>query len=584
MVPESMQTDPGNGRTEPPRRADYVLYAGLGAGCLLQALLGGSGSQGDSIAYLNLSDAMQHHVWHALVNASWFPAYPALLTMARALFGFRLKYDMAAARLVTLALGLLLVAGSAWLAEGLRRLMQARGFGSRELVPRRTLYACAATFAYFLLQLDLMGVKPDLLLAVLTVLSMAALIWGAAEDRWAAFAVAGALAAAAFWTKSFAFAFFCMWYFLLAVTHIRRRRVLGQIVVSAAVFAMLAAPYIGLISAARGRFTIGDAGRVNSAWYVNRAERFNPVADRTVYSFGRAAGSFNHPGELLWKQPEIAYYGGGKVYGSMPQWDDFSYWSDGIVPRMIPGMYLQQIKVDVSSLLLIVPMRAQMLLLLAVIAAFGYGLRRKSVTDPVVMGAGLTALGSIAIYMAVHFEARYVVFSLILLGCLFAACAVSRDGAPEAGSMHRAMLLICAMVLVYGLQGTMREWKQSSAEGDNPVKGQYDVAEFMAGRALAAHYAPGTEVACMGHNVCFDDSNWARFGEVTAAAVISLPHREEDGASEPVCEVLEQNPGALDALRRQHIAAVVGRFEQGRGCSAAWLPLGSSQEFFYLPL
>jgi len=567
-----------------PRGADWAVYAGIVLCCVMTAWFGADGSRGDTIAYINLSDAIQHHLWHAAMNASWFPGYPAVLTLGRAVFGYRLKYDLLAARMVDLLIGLAFIASSVVLAAAVRHLMIVRRIKVGELLPMRTLSVWVATFAYFFLATDLLGTKPDALLSVFILLSVAALLWGIAEQSLVAFVAAGLLGGLAYWTKAFAFPFFCLWIFFAALVNLRNYRVLGRLVVAFAVFALVAGPYVWHISAARGRFTIGDSGRVNTAWYVNGAERFNPVVDRTIYSFGQAKGSFKHPAELLSTSPEITYYGGDKVYGSMPEWDDFSYWADGIAPHVSVFQYVKQSRVNLGALANVLPMRVQALLLMIALACWGFMLRRRSLADPILLAMGLTAFACIGLYVLVHLEARYIVFTFMMLGVLFAAASVTQTPGRSYRSLHMAVLLMAGLIVVAGMQRSLREEKEAVGKGDNPLHGRYDMAVFNAGAALAAHYPQGGEVVCLGHAACFDDSLWARFGGVRASAVISIPHQEENGSVAVICGELAANPLALESLRQHNLRAIVGRFENTPPCSAAWRPLGKAPGFYYLPL
>jgi hypothetical protein len=563
--------------------ADWVAYAGIVFACFLKAWIGSDGSNGDTIAYFDLSDAIQHHLWRHVVNASWFPGYPVLLALTRALFGYRLQYDLLAARLLDFVLWLTFVAAAIALAAAIRRLMLARGIKVDELLPARTLYLWVATFAYFFLSIDLLGVKPDTLLSALMIFSASALILGIANESMAACAVAGLLAGGAFWTKSFAFPFFCLMILFAALVNLRNYRVLRRLAASFVIFAIVAGPYIWQISAAKGRFTIGDSGRVNVAWYVNGAERFNPVNDSTVYSMGQAAGRFKHPGELLSKCPEIAYFGGDKVYGAMPQWDDFSFWSDGIAPRIVLHQYLSAAKVNLLALGNVLPMRLQALLLVVALYLWGFRIRRRSLADPILLAAVAVALACVGLYLVVHLEIRYVAFAWIMLGTLFAACSLNKNASANS-SLHLTVLLVSCLISLYGIQLCLHEQVLAREAGDNPAKGMYEMASFNAGTALASHYSPGTEVACMGHSACFGNMLWARFGSLRVTTVISMPHREETGSAEQYCQVLQNHPAALDLLRKRDIPAIVARFGNARPCSAEWQPVGNSGDFFYLPL
>jgi hypothetical protein len=89
-----------------PFALDGLVYASIVLCSITAALIGTYNVDADTVAYLDLSNAIRNHRWHALVNASWFPIYPALLTLGRACFTFRPQYDIMAARLVDSVLNL----------------------------------------------------------------------------------------------------------------------------------------------------------------------------------------------------------------------------------------------------------------------------------------------------------------------------------------------------------------------------------------------------------------------------------------------------------------------------------------------
>src|SRR5664280_792364 len=102
-APEPTDSGPGNadrvsGSISP--LLDWLAYTGVVICSLTAALIGLYQVNADVVAYLDLSDAVSLHRWHALFNASWFPLYPALVALGKAAFGNRPQYEFMAARLV----------------------------------------------------------------------------------------------------------------------------------------------------------------------------------------------------------------------------------------------------------------------------------------------------------------------------------------------------------------------------------------------------------------------------------------------------------------------------------------------------
>jgi hypothetical protein len=567
-----------------PIAIDWLVYAGMVSCSIIAALVGTYNVDADTTAYLDLSNAVRNHQWHALVNASWFPTYPALLTIGRACFRFRPQYDIMAARLVDCVINLLLVLAYLLFAATVRRLVIARGVTAERLLPPRSLYLWAAIFAYFFISQDLIGIKPDSFVSLFLILAITALLWGLVRIGPLPYIAAGLCGGLAFAGKAFAFPLFVLLLLLVGCANLRRYRVLAGLLVSLAVFVLVTGPFVRQISVQKGRLTIGDSGRLNTAWYVNGADRLNPVSDPSVYHRGDALGSFLHPGELLAHDPEISYYGGDKVYGSTPQWDDFSYWSDGLHSRFVLHETIATLVGNCLSLVFTLTMRVQAFLLIAALVFGGFSIRKQSIADPTLLVIPMLALAAIISVASVHLETRYIVFGLILVGVLFASCAVTSQPLNRHRSLHLTFALAASLILAGSVENSLKQMKTALAEGAQPLKGIYSAPVLAAGESLAALYPRGTEVACLGDSACWGDPLWAEYAGVKMTAIIETGPGGETKSATQGCGKIEQNPAALEPLRQHHIKAIIARFEQPFPCSPAWKPLEDSRHFFYLAL
>ncbi len=413
---------------------------------------------------------------------------------------------------------------------------------------------------------------------------MAALFRAIAYDRllwWLAVGLCGGLA---YWAKSFALPFFLLLIGCAAAVNVRRARVFGRLALALLVFAVIAAPLVWQISALRGRLTYGESGRLNLAWMVNRADRFNPVADPAAWRPGSATASLKHPGELLARSPFIAYYGGPNSFGTTPQWTDVSYWSDGLAPRFVLSDSLAAVRANLAVLGSTILMRFQVVLLAVLLGLWGFRLRRGSFADPIVLVSLVVAVASIGLYTAVYLEPRYIAFALVLMAAVYAAACVTRTPGVGDRTLHAAVVVAAALILLFGLQTTLHEWREARQEGDRPLKGIYSLAIDSAGAQLAALYPPGAEIACMGDAACWTDPYWARYAGLRMTAIVETGHGFKQESAEQGCIKLAQNTAALDALRSRSVRAIVARFDGTQPCSAAWHPVGTSPNFFYLPL
>jgi hypothetical protein len=564
--------------------ADLLIYAAIVFCSLMNALFGAYRTDSDTAAYLDLSDAIKTGNWHFAINSYWFPFYPFLLTLGRALFGFGMQYEIMAARLVDALLNLVFVLAAVALAASVRRLMLARGTPAEYLIPARTLYLWSAVVAYFLASIDLTNMKPDTLTSIFMILTVTALLHALAHDTILAWFAVGVCGGLAYWAKAFAFPFFFLWIFLAAAANLRKGRVLARLVLALVVFLIVAAPLIWRISSLQGRLTYGESSGLNQAWLVNHADRFNPVADLTVYQSGTALAHFTHPGELLSKSPFIAYYGGPHSYGSTPQWTEPAYWSDGLKPRFVWRQTLASIRSDLAVLASLFVMRLQVALLAVMLAFWGFRMRRRSFADPALFAALILAVACVGLFIAVYLEGRHVAFALLIFAVVYAGCSLRGRRVGSDRSLHTAVLFAAALVLLFDFQGTLRDARVARAQGAQHLHGIYSMPIVSAGTELGRLYPRDAEVACMGDAACWGDPYWVRYGGLRLTAIIETGGGLAVKSAEQSCGQLARHPEALDALRKKNVRAIVARFDGTQACSADWRPLGTSPNFSYLPL
>ena len=566
------------------RASDLAFLAGLIFSCFLVAWLETRGHKGDTIAYYDLSNAIQQHRWQACFNASWSPLYPALLTAGRALFGFNPRYAAAAGRLVNFVIVLGLLASAYFLATTIRQYIVTRTSGLGLLLSRPSLMIWMTTAAFFLWANDMNGQKPDALLTCLFLFTTGLLVRGLTFGKWSPFIYAGLTAGCAYWTKSFAFPFISLLVFFLMIAYRKSWRTLLQLATTALVFLCVALPYISHISAQKHRFTIGDAGRLNSAWYVNGAERQNPVADRRIDDFGAALGTYTHPADLLSSTPKVSYFPPGKVFGAMPAWADFSYWSDGLRSQFIPRQTIHNFIANSKLLLAVIPMRIQLLALFAALWIFGLRLAPRQTVGPALLAIVLSALVSVALYLSVHFEGRYIVFTALICGAIFAAGSHSGRRLLEQTTLHRVLLVLGFLLLVGEVESSIRGIKTLEA-GDRPARAQFDTSELNVGQHLVTLYGPHPQVACLGLEACYDDSLWAWYGGATVSATVGLAHLQDSATPTDICKALmSAGPAPLGALQQRQMHAVIGYFPAGYACSPQWQPIADAPGYYLLPL
>jgi hypothetical protein len=115
--------------------------------------------------------------------------------------------------------------------------------------------------------------------------------------------------------------------YIISIIHISDRislkSSLSRVSISLLFMMLLILPFITAISMQKHRITIGDAGKLNYAWYVS------PIADDHYWQGSPETGTPVHSTRIINKEPEIIEFA-TPVSGSYPVWYDPSYWNDGI--------------------------------------------------------------------------------------------------------------------------------------------------------------------------------------------------------------------------------------------------------------
>jgi hypothetical protein len=206
----------------------------------------------DTISYLSIA---QHYLagdWSEAVNTNWSPMFSWFLAPLLALH----TPGLLASRVVCFVSGLLALLGVQLLG---------RSFGLRSGYQSLVLYTSAAMIVAF----ALLRAEPDLLEAAI-LLFYFRLVFDRTyfSSRWMG-VVCGLLGAAAFLAKGYAFYFFLLHFTTMNLLHgvlapkERRSAVAVNFGLGMLVFVLCSGPWIALMSAKAGHFTVGTTGDFN---------------------------------------------------------------------------------------------------------------------------------------------------------------------------------------------------------------------------------------------------------------------------------------------------------------------------------
>ena len=176
--------------------------------------------------------------------------------------------------------------------------------------------------------------------------------------------------------------------------------------------AMLVVPWAILLSVDLGRPTLGEAGGLNYAWYVNGAFGGGQHWQGEGWPPGAAGlGQALHPTRCLGDDPPIFEFA-GPVVGTYPPWRDPVYWHEGIEPHFDLGRQLGVVKEHLGIYAELFGRHGLALLAGVVWLVLGRGrVRGRSA-----LLLALFALGPLAMYALVHVELRFLGALGVFLG------------------------------------------------------------------------------------------------------------------------------------------------------------------------
>ena len=286
----------------------------------------------DGINYLDMAAAFTKGNWGALVNGYWSPLYPFLLSIWLRLTNPSPYREVES----VLFLNCLLLMLTLLLFEYFLRCLQEfaesapRGSAEEKSVPFGLLKAIGYTL-FFWMSLYLLPpntMTPDVLVWALVLATGACLLRiQSGKNSWAAFAALGVSLGAGYLAKAFMLpaAFFV--FGLSGIYLGRRRQNLPKLLLAAVIVSLMAAPLILSLSKQKGRFTVGDTGRINYAEFVNGVVYFSHWQGGPP-----GAGTPLHPTRKLLDAPPVYEYA-FPVGGTYPVGYDVSYWYDGVRPH-----------------------------------------------------------------------------------------------------------------------------------------------------------------------------------------------------------------------------------------------------------
>jgi hypothetical protein len=315
-----------------------LLFVSLALG-LLHAWLGRYAMNRDGMSYLDVGDSFFRHDWTNAVNAYWSPLYPWTIGLVLGAAQPSPRWEFPLVHLVNfgvfvvalLAFRFLLHALLAFASERMsdKPTPDAKPSASAPLPEWALVILAYAIFLWTALEVERMfEVTPDLAVLACVCLTAGMLLRLRQGGMLWQFALFGFILALGYWTKAILFP---LGFVTLAAGYLWKRSRPGWgrgMAVAALVFLCASAPLIFLLSHQKGRFTFGDSGKLNYAWFVSPRTFWRNWQGQGE---GQVPGSGNpvHPTRQLLQHPPVFKFD-GPVAATYPPWADPSYWNEGL--------------------------------------------------------------------------------------------------------------------------------------------------------------------------------------------------------------------------------------------------------------
>jgi hypothetical protein len=534
----------------------------------------------DSVSYIEMAEAAVRSGWHALVSAYWSPLYPTLLSIGFRVLHPSLYWEFTVVHLVNFAVYLAdLLCFEFFLKELLAgRRSEIGPKDDLKPVPEKVFWIWGYLLFIWSNQFWLrpQQVNPDIIVAGLVYLATALLlrIYRGKGD-WLVFAGLGAVLGIAYLAKAamlpLSFVFLTCGFLLFGLRRNSYLHSLARSAVALAVFAMIAAPLIVLMSKEKHRLTFGDSGKINYAEFVDGA----PLM---THWQGEPAGTGipAHPTRKVSVDPPI-YEFAQPIAGSYPPWYDQSYWYEGIRAHFsLRGQLRVVFKSANGYFKLFSRSGALYVLFLALIllvrktGKWEWGTKQFRLV-------WLPSLVALVMYSLVLIKQRYVSgFALVLVLWILSSARISF--AREEVFRRRALLatfLAPALAIMWPATLNLRDIIRNPHGGVVGGFGRspYDQQKVAEGLRDMGVF-PGTQVASIGSGL---EAYWAHLAELRIIAEIP-----GEGESFLAVDSLKRSE-ALNKFLELGAKAVVTKNAAVARSTEGWQEVGQTQYYVWRP-
>ena len=389
-----------------------LIVAGFHAWLSRQAM------NSDGMTYVDMATEALRGGPSRLVSGMWSPGYPALISIAYSMFRPSPVLEFPVVHLVNFAaFGFVLLSFTFFLKSWLAA--QWDDPSSEQEKPLVISFSFCLFLWLTLELITLTAVVPDMCVAGFVFLAAGVCCRIYDSSGYKHFVALGGILGLGYYFKTVALPLGFMLIAVLFVWPPSPRHSRFRILLTALMFLLVAAPLVALVSSRVGHLSIGETGRLNSAWYIGG---LHPFAGWTGGEIDHALGTPEHPPRILPGKPTILEFA-DPVSGTYPLWYDPSYWYAGAKIGFDLRAYLKTLMLNVrfclEAFLEMASLFAGALLLLI------YAAQQKipAAPEPAFLWLLMWPIATCFMYGAIHAEGRYlapflVLFWLALYGLL----------------------------------------------------------------------------------------------------------------------------------------------------------------------
>ena len=408
----------------------------------------------DGLSYLDLASEGLRSGPSGFVNGYWSPGYPALLSVALALFRPSPAQEFPLVHFMNFFIfAIALLAFHFFLRRWL--LSHTEAFSPPGDLEKRGIVPFAfCTFLWFTLKYIGVGVvSPDLCVAAIVFLVAGItcrLSLPASGNKH--FVVLGFALGLGYYAKAAMFPlglFFIGGLFLfLPSSGVPRQR--QRLLLSLSVFLLMATPLVTALSSRVGRLSFGETGRITYAWFANGLPHY-------VWAGGSpdVYGNPEHPPRTLMQKPLILEFD-SPIKGTSPLWYDPSYWYAGAKVRFDLRQQIVALRNSLAVYEAIFFQTAAFFsgaVVLCILIACEKRLSNLPLRESWLV---IWPLAAMSMYALVHVEARYIGAFFVLLWLAIYGFLMSRLN-------KRAAVAVCATVAATVMIPFMLDMGKASA-------------------------------------------------------------------------------------------------------------------------